>query len=229
MLLTEILKADTGAKFKITDGAKQWKATTKTKDGEVLAIKAKYQANDDAWYVVFTLDGETEATDSNKPFQIMPQVMEALRLFAKEKQPKHIQIESVEQNRTRIYLKLIKRALPDWHVYHLDDHQLSRIDIMKDPAQKIMTDTGGVINFIKRPGFVVKEKRNRAKETVKVVSMNSVLANRDWYIPEFPDLFYDLLKDVMKKFDAKIAANETNLIRFGKKRNYITAADVSDV
>lgn len=143
MLITEILKADTGAKFKITDSGKLWKATTKTKSGDLLAIKAKYVESDDAWYVVFTLNGDTEATDNNKPFEVMPQVMEALRLFEREKKPKHIQIESVENNRTRIYLKLVKRTLPGWHIYHLDDHQLSRIDIMKEPAKAILTANGG--------------------------------------------------------------------------------------
>ena len=227
MLITEILKADTGAKFKITDSGKLWKATTKTKSGDLLAIKAKYVESDDAWYVVFTLNGDTEATDNNKPFEVMPQVMEAPRLFEREKKPKHIQIESVENNRTRIYLKLVKRTLPGWHIYHLDDHQLSRIDIMKSPAKAILTDNGGVINFIKRPGFVVKTKKNKAKEEVKIVEMNNVLSMRDWYVPDFPELFYGLLKDVMGKFNAKVSPRETTLIKYGKKHGYLTDDDVA--
>jgi hypothetical protein len=62
---------------------------------------------------------------------------------------------------------------------------------------------------------------------VKIVEMNSVLSARDWYVPDFPELFYGLLKDVMGKFNAKVSPRETTLIKYGKKHGYLTDDDVA--
>lgn len=114
MILTELFDAPK-KRWKVTaDTSTEWTASVKLKNRKSLEVIAQNQGH--YWGLDFTVDGDLDATGDGNQFEVFALVAEMLRTFKSKKHPEFIAMEASEENRSKLYERMLKRELKGWTV-----------------------------------------------------------------------------------------------------------------
>lgn len=108
-------------RWKVTaDTSTEWTASVKLKNRKSLEVIAQNQGH--YWGLDFTVDGDLDATGNGNQFEVFALVAEMLRTFKSKKHPEFIAMEASEENRSKLYERMLKRELKGWTFGNRSEH-----------------------------------------------------------------------------------------------------------
>jgi hypothetical protein len=120
MILNELFKnkeADFEYTTSKTDG--QRAAETRLPDGSLIEVYMTRMGKSQNWAVAFFRDDSTEVTGAGLEIEVFKRVVFLLEKAMEEIQPKSVFMTSSQDNRTALYRRMLKRALPGWKIVTL--------------------------------------------------------------------------------------------------------------
>lgn len=120
MILNELFKnkeADFEYTTSKTDG--QRAAETRLPDGSLIEVYMTRMGKSQNWAVAFFRDDSTEVTGVGLEIEVFKRVVFLLEKAMEDVKPKSVFMTSSQDNRTALYRRMLKRALPGWRIVTL--------------------------------------------------------------------------------------------------------------
>lgn len=133
MKLTELF--DKSMPFEVVvDNTLRWIVETEVKVGDKtrkLSIECFKEHDEEYfWNIAFTMDGEHDLTGDGNEIAIFGTVVNALERFKKERNPDRVCMSAKEDNRAKLYKRMLTRALKGWTVESLKVGWINEISAM---------------------------------------------------------------------------------------------------